>query len=533
MASEFVGCASTLVLQFPDEVYRSSGESVVLPELLKSVDVPKVRCVQFIRNGLVRVTFDDTASCDAALSSGVVFRGARLPVSSVSARSRLVYVRDLPAEVPESFVESTLSSYGTVHTVTAMEHTGYPGLLNGTRLVRIVLEKDIPSSLHISGFECRVWYRGQPQACIICHSYRHRVRECPLNGLCRRCHKAGHVARECREPRRLSTVPSEPLSSLVSPEEDSSEADVDFVPVDESESASSIAENEELLVSGDESVLAEETVRDLPPRVSVPVSTPVSPSTTSKRPLSPTATSAPLPKCSTVSVPSIVPPVKPRASSNKSPSISSDSSVSPRNVKSNASSVKSSATPIVKPSAVRQTASSEQSFKVKSKTTPTVKQSDVKQIASSEQTSRVSSEPIDDKSNVTQDSPVAKSHVKQTVPPEQLSTIASEPFKDDPLTQSYFSTNCPTGRDARPPYVTSFALIFKDPASPLGASRIDCGPLTKDVIMDKIFFDYDRFVYYVHRGISRATATVLDDVPLCETLPRLRRGPRTKFPGEQ
>lgn len=81
-------CPCTLVVQFPDEVYRSTGESTVLPEFLKSLDVPKVRCVQFIRNGFVRVTFADAASCDSALSSGVAFRGNRLPVSPVSARSR-------------------------------------------------------------------------------------------------------------------------------------------------------------------------------------------------------------------------------------------------------------------------------------------------------------------------------------------------------------------------------------------------------------------------------------------------------------
>lgn len=500
MASEFVGCASTLVVQFPDEVYRSSGESVVLPELLKSVDVPKVRCVQFVRNGLVRVTFDDTVCSDAALSSGIVFRGTRLPASYVSARSRLVYVRDLPAEVPESFVQNALSSYGTVHGVSAMEHSGYPGLLNGTRLVKVTLEKDVPSSLSICGFDVRVWYRGQPQACIICRSYRHRVKECPLNGLCRRCHKPGHEARECREPRRLSTVPSEPLSSVVSPEEDTSEADVDFVPVDESESASSIADSEELLVSGDESVLAEKTVSDLPPRVSVPVSTSVSPSTTSKRPLSPTDTSAPLPKCSTVSVPSIVPPVvKPRASSNKSSSISSDSSV-----KSNASSVKSNATLTVKP------------------------------CASSNKSPSKSS-----------DSPVSSRNVKPnatlTVTPSDVppSTVyetiedGSSATQRDPLTSKYTAATSADGKRARPASVTRFALLFRDRDSPCGTSRIDCGQFTAEVIMDKVFFDYDRFVHYVHRGISRATATVIDDVPLCETLPRLKRGTPAKFPGKQ
>ena len=448
MSSDFVDCACTLAVQFPDNVYRSAGVSVVLPELLKCVDVPKVRCVQFIRNGLVRVTFDDTVSCEAALSSGVVFRGVRLPVAPVSLRSRLVYVRDLPAEVPESLVQVALSSYGTVHSVSAMEHTGYPGLLNGTRLVKIVLEKDIPSSLHISGFECRVWYRGQPQACVICHSYRHRVRECPLNGLCRRCHQAGHVARECREPRRPSTVPHEPLSTL---EADvvSDSNDVDFVPSDVPESSSSIAEEEELLVSGDENVLADATVLALPPRLSVPVSGESVPVPEQSVPVSPS--SVPVSEESVPVSPSSVPVSTPSKRSLSPPPALSSPSSKVKSAKPRVSSPKSSVSSESEPSAVK---------------------------------SRVKF--------------VAATNVDRV----------------------------------RPKSVTRHALIFKDRDSPCGASRFDFGHFTTDVIKDTTLFEYDRFVYYVHRGISRATATVLDDVPLCETLPRLRRGTPATFPGE-
>lgn len=39
-------CPCTLVLQSPAEVYRSTGQSVVLPELLKSLELSRVRCVQ-------------------------------------------------------------------------------------------------------------------------------------------------------------------------------------------------------------------------------------------------------------------------------------------------------------------------------------------------------------------------------------------------------------------------------------------------------------------------------------------------------
>ena len=351
--SDAAECPCTLVLQFPAEVYRSSGESVVLPELLKSVDLSKVRCVQFIRNGLVRVTYNDATTCDAAMSGGITFRGQRLPVSPVSARSRLVYVRDLPAEVSNPFVKTALCSYGTVHDVTAMEHSGYPGLLNGTRLVKVTLESDIPSTVHIRGFDCRVWYQGQPQACAVCRSYRHRVRECPLNGLCRRCHQAGHVARECREPRRPSNVHHEPLSVLV----DSSEVvesndetnEVEFESCEESDDSSSISEGEEVLASGDESVLAEGSA-DLPPRRSVPVTVSAEGSTPDLPSRRPVTESSPPPVSSSVVVSSAV--VTPVVSSKvsvgspdpKSPVKSSE--VRKRRVKSPAKSPASSELPV-------------------------------------------------------------------------------------------------------------------------------------------------------------------------------------------
>lgn len=68
-------CQCTLVLQSPAEVYRFTGQSVVLPELLKSLELSRVRCVQLICNGLARLTYNDVVSCNAAMSSVVAFRG--------------------------------------------------------------------------------------------------------------------------------------------------------------------------------------------------------------------------------------------------------------------------------------------------------------------------------------------------------------------------------------------------------------------------------------------------------------------------
>lgn len=69
-------CLRTLVVHFPSEIYRSTGSSQVLPELAKSLDRLNVRGIQFMPNGVVRVTYKELAQCDAALACGIRFCGA-------------------------------------------------------------------------------------------------------------------------------------------------------------------------------------------------------------------------------------------------------------------------------------------------------------------------------------------------------------------------------------------------------------------------------------------------------------------------
>ena len=229
-----VQCLRTLAVHFPSTVYRSTGAAQVLPDLVKSLDVANVQCIQFVPNGIVRVTFNEPSQCDAALASGVSFRGSKLRVTPVDARTRLVYVRDLPAEVPDEPVSVFLRQYGVVHSLSPQYHPGWPNVKNGTRVAKVTLLKDLPSSVRIAGFDVRLWYQGQPQSCPVCRQFGHRVRDCPLNGLCRRCRQPGHMAREC--PSRLPVAkPPAPVSGadpLMSADED----DPDYVYFSASES---------------------------------------------------------------------------------------------------------------------------------------------------------------------------------------------------------------------------------------------------------------------------------------------------------
>ena len=47
----------SVVLHFPPSVYQKIGAAEMLPKLLESLKIEDLRCVQFLRNGRVRVSF--------------------------------------------------------------------------------------------------------------------------------------------------------------------------------------------------------------------------------------------------------------------------------------------------------------------------------------------------------------------------------------------------------------------------------------------------------------------------------------------
>ena len=215
--SAVVQCPRTLAVHFPPTIYRSTGSAQVLPDLVKCLDIANVQCIQFVPNGIIRVTFKESAQCDAALASGVSFHGSKLRVAPVDARTPLVYVRDLPAEVPDEPVSVFLRQYGVVHSLSPRFHPGLPCVSNRTRVAKLTLLKDLPSSVRIAGFDVRLWYQGQPQSYPVCRQFGHRVRDCPLNGLCRRCRQPGHMVRECSSRRLSATVVPAPPSGVDPP----------------------------------------------------------------------------------------------------------------------------------------------------------------------------------------------------------------------------------------------------------------------------------------------------------------------------
>ena len=192
----------------------------MLPKLLQILNSDDLRCIQFLRSGKVRISFREEAARDRLLSEGMRLDDQAIPVTRHAEKVTVLYIRDLPYEVASDDVIDFLSTHGEVLTAERSVNADFPTLCNGNRIVKMVLNEDIPHFLSIGGYQCRVWYRGQPIQCIVCRESGHRAQDCPLSGRCRYCHQPGHMARECSRAwvQVPTTVPAD-----VDPEESSVE----------------------------------------------------------------------------------------------------------------------------------------------------------------------------------------------------------------------------------------------------------------------------------------------------------------------
>ena len=187
----------SVVLHFPPSVYQKIGAAEMLPKLLESLKIEDLRCVQFLRNGRVRVSFLEKETRDRFLSEGMRFEDQEIPVTKHGQKVTVAYIRDLPYEVASDDVINFFSSYGEVLTAERSVAAKFPSLCNGNRILKMILNQDLPYFLSVCSCQCRVWYRGQPILCFVCREVGHRAQSCPLSGRCRCCHQVCHMARDC------------------------------------------------------------------------------------------------------------------------------------------------------------------------------------------------------------------------------------------------------------------------------------------------------------------------------------------------
>ena len=160
----------------------------------------KVVAIQRCPNRIARVTFE--VGGEAVLNEflegeTILVRGVECHVTLPAPPVENVLVYHFPYEKDDRQVKEVLSRYGSIKNVAYQSWTNLEGVHTGTRIVKMDRTDDIPRSLLIGGYRCKIWYRSQAVVCDICRGAGHVAAKCPVKGNCFRCRKPGHKAQAC------------------------------------------------------------------------------------------------------------------------------------------------------------------------------------------------------------------------------------------------------------------------------------------------------------------------------------------------
>ena len=171
--------------------------------LIQPKDIFALGTMQFNHSWFLRTT--SSAAKDKLLSAGfITVKGHRATIHSCSAQDVTIRLHWLMYGVTEASIQSALSSYGEIKTVT-WEKTTEKGLEHSyTGVVRVCMKlKDnvtvdkIPHVTLIAGSPSLLIIKDRPPMCLRCKNVGHIRRHCDVPW-CRRCNSYGHPAEECR-----------------------------------------------------------------------------------------------------------------------------------------------------------------------------------------------------------------------------------------------------------------------------------------------------------------------------------------------
>ena len=176
----------------PPPELRRFTQATVLPDILVNLGKEAVHSIQFLRGGSFRASFSS-------------------PKHKVRIESKGRYY---PFEAPDADIRSVLSKFGQIKGFRYQSFPGYSNVKTASRIVRMVVKREIPPQQSIRSYPCRVWYTIR---CKICREVWHLAASCPKKGLCRRCKEPGQCTKAWNTAEVSVPAVAGPSSSGVSP----------------------------------------------------------------------------------------------------------------------------------------------------------------------------------------------------------------------------------------------------------------------------------------------------------------------------
>lgn len=138
-------CVNTCVVHAPAGLMNHE-RTKVLSMLEGVLDITKLSAVQFLPQGLIRLTFKESADKDNLVELGkLIIDGHDCDVTNSDRPNTTVYVHHFPAEGDDNKLTAEFGHYGKIISVKRQTFLRKPNLLTGTRIITMSLTKPIPA----------------------------------------------------------------------------------------------------------------------------------------------------------------------------------------------------------------------------------------------------------------------------------------------------------------------------------------------------------------------------------------------------
>ena len=146
----------TVTVQTPPPEFRRFTQATVLPGILVNLGKEALHSIQFLPGGSFRASFSSPEHKVRIESKGRFNIGSHECVVQATGPPKVdVYVHYYPFEAPDADIRSVLSKFGQIKGLRYQSFPGYSNVKTGSRIVRMVVEREIPSQQSIRGYPCR------------------------------------------------------------------------------------------------------------------------------------------------------------------------------------------------------------------------------------------------------------------------------------------------------------------------------------------------------------------------------------------